>query len=68
MRALSLSVGSSQLGSGKVIPALEEMLLGMAEGGVRQIVVPPQIGYPDDDPSHERVGPKPTTFSGQVPP
>ena len=44
---------------------MEEAVLGMAEGGVRQIVVPPEIGYPDSDPSHERVGPKPSTFSGQ---
>lgn len=54
-----------ELGSGSVIPALEQGLMGMAEGGVRQLVVPPQLGYPEDDPSHDRVGPKPTTFSGQ---
>lgn len=30
-----------------------------------QLVVPPELGYPADDPSHERVGPKPTTFGGQ---
>jgi hypothetical protein len=23
------------------------------------------LGYPEDDPTHARVGPKPTTFSGQ---
>lgn len=55
-----------ELGAGTMIPALEETLLGMSEGGVRQLVVPPQLGYPSDDPSHERVGPKPSTFSGQV--
>ena len=54
-----------EVGKGEVIPGLEEAVLGMAEGGVRQIVVPPEIGYPDSDPSHERVGPKPSTFSGQ---
>ena len=37
----------------------------MAEGGVRQLVVPPAVGYPPDDPGHARVGPKPSTFSGQ---
>jgi len=30
-----------------------------------QIVVPAELGYPLDDPDHVRVGPKPTTFSGQ---
>jgi len=28
-------------------------------------VVPPNLGYPSDDPKHERVGPRPSTFSGQ---
>ena len=45
----------------------------MREGGVRQIIFPPELGYPmvgDQrdgrmaDPSHARVGPKPTSFSG----
>lgn len=52
------------LGQQTVIPALEEGLLTMAEGGVRQLVVPPGIGYPPSDPGHDKVGPKPTTFSG----
>lgn len=52
------------LGDGSMIPALEEGVAGMAEGGVRQLVVQPAIGYPANDPSHDRVGPKPTTFSG----
>ena len=47
-------------------PRVGEAVLGMAEGGVRQIVVPPEIGYPDSDPSHERVGPKPSTFSASA--
>jgi hypothetical protein len=29
------------------------------------VVVPPELGYPSDDPNHDRVGPKPSTFSGQ---
>lgn len=38
----------------------------MVRIAVRQVVVQqPSIGYPADDPSHERVGPKPSTFSGQ---
>jgi hypothetical protein len=54
-----------ELGAGKVIPALEEGLEGMTEGSVRQLVVPPGIGYPASDPGHGVVGPKPSTFSGQ---
>ena len=30
-----------------------------------QVIVPPELGYPSDDPEHDRVGPKPSTFSGQ---
>ena len=61
------------VGRGEVVPALEEGVLGVREGGVRQIIFPPELGYPmvgDQrdgkmaDPSHDRVGPKPTTFSG----
>ena len=37
----------------------------MKVGGVRQIVVPPDIGYPQDDPQHDKVGPKPPNFDGQ---
>jgi peptidylprolyl isomerase len=33
------------LGSNKTIPAWEEGLLGMRVGGVRQLVVPPNLGY-----------------------
>ena len=32
------------VGSGSVIPALDEGVSSMAEGGVRQLVVPPEIG------------------------
>mmetsp|Transcript_11854 Transcript_11854/g.15503 ORF Transcript_11854/g.15503 Transcript_11854/m.15503 type:complete len:257 (-) Transcript_11854:448-1218(-) len=53
------------LGKGTMIQGLEEGLVGMKKGGVRQIVIPPELGYPPSDPKHERVGPKPTTFSGQ---
>jgi len=55
-----------EVGSGTVIPALEQGVLGMSEGGVRQIVVTrPELGYPTSDPAHAKVGPKPSTFSGQ---
>merc|ERR1739848_554024 len=59
------------VGDGKMIPAINIGLEGMQEGGVRQIVVPgaqedKNLGYsPDSDLSHEQVGPKPSTFSGQ---
>mmetsp|Transcript_27365 Transcript_27365/g.40074 ORF Transcript_27365/g.40074 Transcript_27365/m.40074 type:complete len:237 (+) Transcript_27365:76-786(+) len=55
------------LGSGSVVKGLEEALVGMKAGQVRQVVVPYEsnLSYPADDSSHDRVGPKPTTFSGQ---
>ncbi|CEL98502.1 unnamed protein product [Vitrella brassicaformis CCMP3155] len=54
------------VGSGSVIPAIDEAVQSMKPGGIRQIVVPPEIGYPmEKDPNHEMVGPKPSTFSGQ---
>ncbi|CAN1308698.1 Peptidyl-prolyl cis-trans isomerase FKBP19, chloroplastic [Linum perenne] len=52
-----------KLGSGQVIPAFEEAVAGMAMGGIRRIVVPPELGYPDND--YNKSGPRPTTFSGQ---
>ncbi|XP_020106368.1 peptidyl-prolyl cis-trans isomerase FKBP19, chloroplastic [Ananas comosus] len=52
-----------KLGSGQVIPAFEEAIAGMAPGGIRRIIVPPELGYPDND--FNRLGPRPTTFSGQ---
>ncbi|CAL1355215.1 unnamed protein product [Linum trigynum] len=52
-----------ELGSGQVIPAFEEAVSGMALGGIRRIIVPPELGYPDYD--YNKSGPKPTTFSGQ---
>ena len=54
-----------ELGAGVVVPALEQGVLSMSEGGVRQLVVPPSVGYPPTDPGHDKVGPKPSTFSGQ---
>lgn len=61
------------VGRSTVIPALEEGVVGMREGGIRQLIFPPEIGYPmvgDQrdgkmaDPSHEKIGPKPSSFSG----
>jgi len=31
-------------------------------GGIRRIIVPVELGYPDND--FNKLGPKPTTFSG----
>ena len=49
------------LGRGQVIPAFEEAVLTMKEGGIRRIVVPVELGYPDFD--MNKLGPTPTTFS-----
>eukprot|EP00262_Sarcandra_glabra_P006934 TRINITY_DN19496_c0_g1_i1.p1 TRINITY_DN19496_c0_g1~~TRINITY_DN19496_c0_g1_i1.p1 ORF type:complete len:255 (+),score=35.32 TRINITY_DN19496_c0_g1_i1:12-776(+) len=51
------------LGSQQVIPAFEEAVAGMAPGGVRRLIVPPELGYPEYD--FNKQGPRPTTFSGQ---
>ncbi|KAL5167663.1 Peptidyl-prolyl cis-trans isomerase FKBP19, chloroplastic [Glycine soja] len=47
----------------QVIPAFEEAVSGMALGGIRRIIVPPELGYPEND--FNKSGPRPTTFSGQ---
>lgn len=52
-----------KLGSQQVIPAFEEAITGMSLGGIRRIIVPPELGYPDYD--FNKLGPRPTTFSGQ---
>ncbi|KAJ7979092.1 Peptidylprolyl isomerase [Quillaja saponaria] len=52
-----------KIGSQEVIPAFEEAVLGMALGGIRRIIVPPDLGYPEND--FNKSGPRPTTFSGQ---
>ncbi|CAK0754977.1 Peptidyl-prolyl cis-trans isomerase fkbp19, chloroplastic [Coccomyxa viridis] len=51
------------LGRGEVIPAVEEAVASMKEGGIRRIVVPVELGYPNNDMNAQ--GPTPTTFSGQ---
>ncbi|CAO2836371.1 unnamed protein product [Amaranthus hypochondriacus] len=52
-----------KLGSQEVIPAFEEAVSGMSLGGIRRIIVPPELGYPGYD--YDKKGPRPTTFSGQ---
>ncbi|KAK4265163.1 hypothetical protein QN277_026249 [Acacia crassicarpa] len=52
-----------KVGSQEVISAFEEAISGMAPGGIRRIIVPPELGYPEND--YNKSGPRPTTFSGQ---
>eukprot|EP00879_Flechtneria_rotunda_P009077 GHRR01009504.1.p1 GENE.GHRR01009504.1~~GHRR01009504.1.p1 ORF type:complete len:268 (+),score=68.52 GHRR01009504.1:109-912(+) len=51
------------LGKHEVIPAFEEAVSTMKVGGIRRIVVPVELGYPNND--YKKQGPKPTTFSGE---
>jgi len=54
------------IGSGKMVKGLELALKDMQPGSVRQVLVPyGPLSYPEDDLKHERVGPTPSTFSGQ---
>ena len=56
------------VGSGQMVKGLECALVGTSPGQILQIVVPydqRQLSYPEDDLDHVRVGPKPSTFSGQ---
>ncbi|RVW78042.1 Peptidyl-prolyl cis-trans isomerase FKBP19, chloroplastic [Vitis vinifera] len=52
-----------RVGSQQVIPAFEEAVSGMSLGSIRRIIVPPELGYPEND--FNKSGPRPTTFSGQ---
>jgi len=54
---------SFAVGDGSVIPAIDEAVQSMQAGGIRRIIVPEEIGYPKD--GFKRVGPKPSTFSGE---
>jgi hypothetical protein len=66
MHVLTTALEQGVLGMHVLTTALEQGVLGMSEGGVRQIVVTrPELGYPTSDPAHAKVGPKPSTFSGQ---
>lgn len=61
-----IDYGRTVVGSNQVVKGLECALVGMKPGQVRQVVVPyGDLSYPSDDATHERVGPKPSTFSGQ---
>jgi hypothetical protein len=61
-----IDYGRTVVGSNQVVKGLECAFVGMKPGQVRQVVVPyGDLSYPSDDATHERVGPKPSTFSGQ---
>jgi len=61
----TLDYSRVKIGSGTIVPGVERALATMKPGGIRQVIVPyGPNGYPPDDMEHERVGPKPTTFSG----
>ena len=47
----------------QVIPAFEEAVSGMKVGGIRRIIVPSDIGYPEND--WRKKDPKPSTFAGK---
>jgi len=50
-----------KVGDGTVIPAIDEAVRGMREGGVRQLIVPVELGYDEA----KKLLPRPSTFSGQ---
>lgn len=53
------------VGSGTAVAALDEGIQDMKEGGITQIIVPAELGYPaNGDGDHDIVGPKPSSFSG----
>mmetsp|Transcript_1912 Transcript_1912/g.4062 ORF Transcript_1912/g.4062 Transcript_1912/m.4062 type:complete len:249 (-) Transcript_1912:319-1065(-) len=56
------------IGKGDVVKGLDLAMQSMKVGGIRQIIVPyGELGYPStkDDGSHDKIGPKPSTFSGE---
>jgi hypothetical protein len=50
-----------KLGESKIIPAVDEALRGMKTGGVRRLIIPEQLGYPEGD--YKNWEPSPGTFS-----
>lgn len=49
------------LGVDKIVPGVQEAMIGMKPGGVRRIIIPDYLGYPDND--FKTYAPKPTTFA-----
>jgi len=61
-----LDFSRTVIGSGTVVSGVEKALMDMKPGGVRQVVIPyGPLSYPAGDLEHTKVGPKPSTFSGQ---
>lgn len=64
-----LDFARAELGKGQIVKGLECAMRSMKPGSIRQILIPyGDLGYPDTsngDATHDRVGPKPSTFSGQ---
>lgn len=50
-----------KVGDGTVIQAIDEAVRGMHEEGVRQLIVPVELGYDEA----KKLLPRPSTFSGQ---
>lgn len=56
------------LGKGDMVKGMELAMQSMRVGSIRQVIVPyGELGYPStkEDASHDKVGPKPSTFSGE---
>ncbi len=55
------------VGQGSVVEAVDQAVRYLKEGSIAQVIVPAELGYPEKgDSEHLLVGPKPSTFSGQV--
>lgn len=50
-----------RVGDGSVIPAIDEGVRGLKENGIRQLIVPVELGYD----AEKKLLPRPSTFSGQ---
>ena len=52
-----------RLGADNVIAGVQEAVAGMQVGGIRRVIVPWELSYPNGD--FKNYGPTPTTFSGK---
>ncbi|CAE8600652.1 unnamed protein product [Polarella glacialis] len=50
-----------KVGDGTMIPGIDEGVRGMREEGIRQFIIPVELGYD----AEKKLGPRPSTFSGQ---